>query len=274
MDEHSAEQRSRDLPQLTLMGGFDLRYAGRSVPVAPAGRRLLSLLVLSRRTLTREHVAGKLWPDTCGDRAAGCLRSALWRLPRPERPLVVATVSTLQLSPDIATDLAAVEDTLQRVIAWSERSERPAPPGPSGPPRRHDGHDGHAAAPPPDLEPADHALSSDLLPEAWDEWVIVERERLHQMRLHALESLARGHRSAGRFGRALDAALRAVAGEPLRESAHRQVIETYLAEGNTGAALRHFGELRELLRTELGLEPSPALCRRMDSAVAALRTRR
>ncbi|MFE9612630.1 BTAD domain-containing putative transcriptional regulator [Streptomyces sp. NPDC006012] len=268
MDEHSAEQRSRDLPQMTLMGGFDLRYAGRSVPVAPAGRRLLSLLVLSRRTLTREHVAGRLWPDTCGDRAAGCLRSALWRLPRPERPLVVATVSTLQLSPDITTDLAAVEDTLQRVMAWSERS---VPPGPSEPPWRHDGYD---TAPPPDLAQADHALSSDLLPEAWDEWVIVERERLHQMRLHALESLARGHRSAGRFGRALDAALRAVAGEPLRESAHRQVIETYLAEGNTGAALRHFGELRELLRTELGLEPSPALCRRMDSAVAALRTRR
>ncbi|WP_405834532.1 BTAD domain-containing putative transcriptional regulator [Streptomyces sp. NBC_01176] len=238
------------------MGGFDLRYGGRSVLVAPAGRRLLSLLVLSRRTLTREYVAEKLWPDAAGTRAAGCLRSALWRLPKLDRPLVIATASTLQLSQDIETDLAATEDILRRAIAWSQPSGRVPPDTPL-----------------PDTARADQALSSDLLPQDWDDWVIVERERLHQMRLHALESLARVHRAAGRFGEALDAALRAVAGEPLRESAHRQVIETYLAEGNTGEAIRHFDELRHLLRTELGLEPSPPLCRRMGSAVQAMRTR-
>ncbi|MFK4268627.1 AfsR/SARP family transcriptional regulator [Streptomyces milbemycinicus] len=218
--------------------------------IAPAGQRLLSLLVLSRRTLTREYVAERLWPDASGIRAAGCLRSALWRLPKLHQPLVIATPSTLQLSQDIETDLTATEDILRRAIAWSE---------PSGGhiPRR---------TPLPDVELADQALSSDLLPEAWDEWVIVERERLHQMRLHALESLACVHRSAGNFGQALDAALRAVAGEPLRESAHRQVIETYLAEGNTGEAIRHFRELRSLLRSELGLEPSSVLCRRVASA--------
>ncbi|MFJ2399284.1 BTAD domain-containing putative transcriptional regulator [Streptomyces sp. NPDC087843] len=42
--------------------------------------------------------------------------------------------------------------------------------------------------------------------------------------------------------------VRAVAGEPLRESAHRQVLETYLAVGNTGEAIRHFDESRHLLR--------------------------
>ncbi|MFJ2398102.1 BTAD domain-containing putative transcriptional regulator [Streptomyces sp. NPDC087843] len=238
------------------MGSFDLRYGGRSVLVAPAGRRLLSLLALSRRTLTREYVAEKLWPDAAGTRAARCLRSALWRLPKLDRPLVIATASTLQLSQDIETDLAATEDILHRAIAWSQPSGRVPPDTPL-----------------PDTARADQALSSDLLPQAWDDWVIVERERLHQMRLHALESLARVHRAAGRFGEALDAALRAVAGEPLRESAHRQVIETYLAEGNTGEAIRHFDELRHLLRTELGLEPSPPLCRRMESAVHAMRTR-
>ncbi|ADI11550.1 transcriptional regulator, SARP family protein [Streptomyces bingchenggensis BCW-1] len=250
MQKHSDEYRLHHLPHLSLMGSFELRYEGQSVLIAPAGQRLLSLLVLSRRTLTREHVAERLWPDASGIRAAGCLRSALWRLPKLNQPLVVATPSTLQLSQDIETDLTATEDILRRAIAWSE---------PSGGhiPRR---------TPLPDVELADQALSSDLLPEAWDEWVIVERERLHQMRLHALESLACVHRSAGNFGQALDAALRAVAGEPLRESAHRQVIETYLAEGNTGEAIRHFRELRSLLRSELGLEPSSLLCRRVASA--------
>lgn len=251
------DNRPHPYPHLTLMGSFDLRYEGRSVMIAPAGQRLLSLLVLSRRTLTREFVAEKMWPDTSGARAAGCLRTALWRLPKLDRPLVVATADTLRLSRGIDTDLAATEDILHRTISRSQPPEHRTPPEP----------------PLPDVELADQALTSDLLPEAWDDWVVVERERLHQMRLHALESLSRIHRSAGRFGQALDAALRAVAGEPLRESAHRQVIETYLAEGNTGEAIRHFDGLRKLLRTELGLEPSPSLCRRMESAVHLMRTR-
>ncbi|MER6442619.1 bacterial transcriptional activator domain-containing protein [Streptomyces sp. NPDC001185] len=238
------------------MGNFDLRCEGQSVLIAPAGQRLLSLLALSRRTLTRAYVAEKMWPDASDTRATRCLRSALWRLPKLDRPLVIATVSTLQLSQDIQTDLAVTEDILHRTIAWSQSSGN-IPPD----------------TPPVDVALADQALSSDLLPEAWDDWVIVERERLHQMRLHALESLARVHRSAGRCGEALDAALRAVAGEPLRESAHRQVIETYLAEGNIGEALRHFNALRHLLRAELGLEPSPPLRRRLESAVHAMRTR-
>ncbi|MEU6406725.1 bacterial transcriptional activator domain-containing protein [Streptomyces sp. NPDC046985] len=257
MHRSSDEFNARDLPHLTLMGSFDLHYEGRSVLIAPAGQRLLSLLALSRRALTREYAAERLWPDAPGMRAAGCLRSTLWRLPKLNRPLVVATASTLHLSQDVETDLTATEDVLQRTIAWSER------------PTHRDPHE----APHPDITLADEALSSDLLPEAWDEWVIIERERLHQMRLHALESLARLHRSAGNFGQALDAGLRAVAGEPLRESAHRQVIETYLAEGNTGEAIRHFRELRRLLRAELGLEPSPPLCRRMADAVEGRHTR-
>ncbi|WP_405801854.1 BTAD domain-containing putative transcriptional regulator [Streptomyces sp. NBC_01506] len=99
----------------------------------------------------------------------------------------------------------------------------------------------------------------------------MERERRHQMRLHALESLAYVHRSAGHFGQALDAALRAVAGEPLRESAHRQVIETYVAEGNVGEAVRHFEALRKLLRGELGVEPSSSLRHLVADTVAAKR---
>jgi tetratricopeptide (TPR) repeat protein len=179
-------------------------------------------------------------------------------LPKLSRPLVVATASTLQASHDLKTDLAVTEEILHRVISWSEPAGRGIPD----------------EIPLPDLDPADQALSSDLLPEAWDEWVIIERERLHQMRLHALESLACCHRSAGHFGQALNAALRAVAGEPLRESAHRQVIETYLAEGNTSEAIRHFKELRNLLRAELGLEPSSSLRHLMASTVGPKRAGR
>jgi len=253
MELRSHEYFCGGVPRLKLMGSFDLRYDGQSVAVAPAGQRLLSLLVLSRRTVTREYVAEKMWPDAAGAHAAGSLRSALWRLPKLDQPLVIATSSTLHVADGVETDLSMTEDILHQFIHCAESADR------------------RVEATPPDLEMADEVLGSDLLPEAWDDWVIVERERLHQKRLHALESLASVHRSAGRFGQALDAALRAVAGEPLRESAHREVLETYLAEGNTGEAIRHFKELRRLLHGELGLEPSLRLRRLMAEAVGTKR---
>ena len=53
--------------------------------------------------------------------------------------------------------------------------------------------------------------------------------------------------------------LAAVAGEPLRESAHRALITAYLAEGNRSEALRQYRFFRHLLADELGLEPSPLM---------------
>ncbi|MDP9399167.1 MAG: bacterial transcriptional activator domain-containing protein, partial [Actinomycetota bacterium] len=57
------------------------------------------------------------------------------------------------------------------------------------------------------------------------------------------------------------AGLAAVQSEPLRESAHRRVIEVHLAEGNLGEALRQYQTYRRLVADELGLPPSPAIRR-------------
>jgi Bacterial transcriptional activator domain len=64
---------------------------------------------------------------------------------------------------------------------------------------------------------------------------------------------------AGRFGAAVQAGLAAVAGEPLRESAHRTLIRAHLAEGNPGEAVRQYHLYRRLLADELAIEPSPAI---------------
>ncbi len=55
--------------------------------------------------------------------------------------------------------------------------------------------------------------------------------------------------------------LGAVRSEPLRDSAHRSVIEVHLAEGNHAEALRQYDGYRRLLADELGLPPSPAIRR-------------
>ena len=174
-------------------------------------------------------------PVRCGAGARPSVRRrtcarVLCRLPRPGgRSLVTATGRHLRLADDVVVDLASARAAIERVRAGETAGA----------------HDAVTAD-----------LSADLLP-GWDEdWLVVEREHHRQRRLHALEALsAVAVPGSDRFDEALGAALASVAGEPLRESAHRRVIEVHLAEGNPAEALRQYESYRRLVRDELGLAP-------------------
>ena len=106
---------------------------------------------------------------------------------------------------------------------------------------------------------APEVLSGELLPGWYDDWVIVERERLRQLCLEALEQMAQSLLDSGKAPLAIEAALAVVAAEPLRESAHRVLFDAHVSVGNRGEALRQFHRCRVLLEDELGLRPSDAL---------------
>ncbi len=220
--------------QLQLLGDFALLDHGRSVDVGAGARRLLAFLALAGRPAGRGPVAGALWQHAGSSRAAANLRSVLARLPRPSgQCLVSADGRYLSLPPGIELDVAVAARHIEAL--------------------REDGRTG----PGPRELPA--LLAGDLLPQ-WDEdWVVLERERHRQRRLHALERQAHLLAQVGRYDEALSAALTAVAGEPLRESAHRTVVEIHLAEGNAAEALRQFEAYRVLVRRELGIAPSAAI---------------
>jgi DNA-binding SARP family transcriptional activator len=219
--------------RLSLLGGFELRCAGHDVAVSRSGQRLLALLAPQARPLERLWVAGTLWLDATEERAGASLRSALWRLPQPEGAAVVeATTTHLRLARDLAVDV-------HELAAHAEDLDTPAVADGRG------------------LDPS--ALSRDLLPDWYEDWVVLERERFRQLRLHALEALCRRLTEAGRFGAAVQVGLAAVAGEPLRESAHRTLIHAHLAEGNPGEAVRQYHLYRRLLAGELAIEPSAAI---------------
>ena len=219
--------------RLSLLGGFQLRCAGQDVAVSRSGQRLLALLALQGRPLERLWVAGTLWLDATEERAGASLRSALWRLPQPGGTAVVeASTTHLRLARDLAVD------TLE-LLALADRLESPT------------GRGGH--------HPEPSALARDLLPDWYEDRVVLERERFRQLRLHALEALCARLTEAGRFGAAVQAGLAAVSGEPLRESAHRTLIHAHLAEGNPGEAVRQYHLYRRLLADELATEPSAAI---------------
>lgn len=220
-------------PRLRLLDGFELTCAGRPVTLTITVQRLLAFLAISDRPMRRPFVAGRLWIDATEARAAASLRSTLWRLRRLALPLVEASGTHLTLMPRVLVDLRQARSLVRRLIDPTDGCE--------------------------DLAVDARALSSDLLPDWYEDWVIAERERFCQLRLHGLESLCMRLTSAGRFGEAVEAGMAAVSAEPLRESGQRALIATHLAEGNVGEALRQFRRFRSLLRHELGIEPSQAL---------------
>ena len=120
-----------------------------------------------------------------------------------------------------------------------------------------------------ELRPGDASAAStrqELLPDWYDDWVALDRERLRQLCAHALEALCTRLVEARRFGEAILVGLAAVAHEPYRESAHRALISAHLAEGNRAEAVRQYAHYRRLLADDLGFAPSEL----MDELIAPI----
>src|SRR5262249_14604474 len=102
-------------------------------------------------------------------------------------------------------------------------------------------------------------LCRDLLPD-WDElWLSAARQELRLLRLLSIEAIASAQLAEHRPSCALVIALLAVRDEPLRESAHRLVIQAHLAQGNLAEAAHQYLRYRALLWDDLGLFPSPGM---------------
>jgi DNA-binding SARP family transcriptional activator len=230
---------------LRLLGGFELRVDDAPVSMVPGAQRVLAFLALKDRPVLRAHVAGMLWLETSEEHAFANLRSTLWRLRRSAEDLVEASGQCLGLRPDICVDVRDSAALARRLLTDTE------------------GHTGIQ-----DLELDLDALRTDILPDWYDDWIVFERERFRQLRLHALDALAQLFLELGRPARAMETALAAVAAEPLRESAHRAVIRIHLAEGNAGEAVRQY-RLYRRLAAELGLEPSDQIRRLIRGLEAA-----
>jgi DNA-binding SARP family transcriptional activator len=101
-------------------------------------------------------------------------------------------------------------------------------------------------------------LDCELLPGWDDEWVVIERERLRQLRLLSLEAICDARSRAGDYGSAVEAGILAAGLEPLRESSHRALIRAHLAAGNYCEALRQYEDLYQHLVQQLSIKPSDA----------------
>jgi predicted ATPase/DNA-binding SARP family transcriptional activator len=219
---------------LRLFGPFEVCLNGQALPRLRSrkGHHLLACLALRHgRDVKRSWLAGTLWPDSSEAPAFANLRNTLSDL----RPALGAAAARLR-SPTphtLCLDLAGAEVDL---LAFDDAIER-----------------GDTAS----LQEAVSLYRGALL-EGWaEEWTFREREQREQAYLRALESLAAEALGQGQPEAAEGYLRRAVAVEPLRESAQRGLMEALSAGGNYGAAVEVYRELRLLLHRELNAEPDP-----------------
>ena len=253
-------------PQLAirLLGPWDVRLAGEPITTFEYAkvRALLAILVVEAgRPLSRDYLCALLWPDRPARSARQNLSQALAQLRRAlgDRPrdtsLILATTDAVQLDPDILRlEAQRLSVDVWRFTALIDASER------------HHHLEWHLCTPCAiRLREAAGLYRGDFLDQLFlddsrpfEEWAETQRRTLRRQWLTALERLMRYTEWRGENTQAIAFARHLVDAEPWLEGNQRELMRLLAVSGQRSAALSHFAELRQSLRTELNADPEPA----------------
>ena len=241
--------------QLVCLGTFGATLVGQTPVILRTDKvqGLLIYLALEPRPHRRETLAGLFWPEQSDSAALTNLRTSLYRLRQPLEQAALGSTDalfsidrqTVALNPgSFETDAQTFED----LIAACKMHPHTDLPGCDACLTR--------------LAQAVALYQEDLLAgfsvsdaPAFEEWLVLRREGLHQKRLGALYDLAVAHE--GRAGEeAQQYAQQLLALEPWREDAHRLLMRILAKSGQTRSALAQYQLCRQVLAAELGIEPA------------------
>jgi DNA-binding SARP family transcriptional activator len=223
---------------LTLLGAFGARGEdGRVVSVRRRkARALLAYLALSAGVpQSREKLIALLWGEADPGHARHSLRQALTVLRRDlaswgTSGLVLAG-DTVRLEPGLVTVDAI---TFERLAGSSATTDLE-----------------HAAV----LYRGDLLEGLDRIGEAFETWLMTERDRLRIRAVKVLDRLLALRMAEGATAEAVEVALRLLGVDPFREDVHRLLMRLHLGEGRRSSALRQYRTCESLLRRELDVSP-------------------
>lgn len=234
---------------LSLFGGFVLTIGGARVALPMHARRVLAYLSLQpmpNNGCNRQLLAQRLWIDSPPDRSRASLRTAMWKIRVINPLLLVGDSEQVALAGSVHVDVHEFRRRAEGLLA--------------------------AESGDPFCDVALLRTPVDLLPGWEDDWLLLSREQLRLLRLHALERSAQRICGMGCYPQAIDLILPVVSEEPLRESAQSILITAHLKCGNLAEACRQYDRFADHLFLELGVRPSEALSRLVEHPAMTTRT--
>ncbi|MBG0819644.1 tetratricopeptide repeat protein [Planomonospora sp. ID91781] len=235
--------------RIELLGPLTVRVLGRAADLRPPmQRRLLGLLALQAdRVVTHTEIVDFLWGEEIPATYPDLVHTHVSRLRRflggagAGEELISRTGAGYRLAlASGQSDLLDFTDLVARAAAHRDAGET------------EDAERAYEEAlslwrgqPLADLAP--HALHHPVA-------VAVSQQRLAAALDHADLALGHGHHQA-----ALERLREVLPAEPLHEGLNARIVLALAASGQRAAALRAFGDLRDRLRDDLGIEPGPEL---------------
>jgi DNA-binding SARP family transcriptional activator/tetratricopeptide (TPR) repeat protein len=225
---------------LILLGGFRARL-GPEAPFALPTRKAQALLAYLAVPLgvahPRDKLASLLWGSSVETTARTSLRQTLYAI---RKSLRGADPQPLQMHANtVALDPAAVSVDVDEFV------KRIAEATPS------------ALAESLALYHGDFLEGLTVQEPPFDDWLLAQRERLHELAVGGFGRLLAHQHAAGATEAAIQTAERLLALDPLQEPVHRALMQLYVKTGQRGAALRQYQRCVATLQRELRAEPEP-----------------
>ena len=222
--------------RVDLLGGFDAAPTGLPLKA----RALVAYLAVRPGTFhLRDKLTAVLWGEADDARARDSLRQVVASLRRSLRvdgvPVLIQREGAFAVQPDLVN---------VDVVRFERLSASDSP------------DDWRAAA---DCYRGDLLEGLTLNAPPFEEWLLLERERLRETAVDTLARLlAFQTRPSSRQDEADDAmrtAVRLLTLDPLQEAVHRALMRLYAEHGRHAAALRQYQTCVDVLRRELAVEP-------------------
>ncbi len=241
---------------LGLLGSLQVLVANAPITnfESNKARALLAYLAVEAGSAhRRESLIGLLWPDSPEEAARHNLRQTLLALRRAigdrtaKPPYLLITRDEIQFNTaaDYSLDVAAFNAHLAACDTHSHRQLETCSTCAT--------HLKEAA----ELYRGKFLQQFFLQDSApFEEWALVQRERLHQRALEALTHLAAYYEQHADYEAARRYASRQLELDPWREQAHRQLMRALALVGRRSEALIQYETCRRVLADELGVEPS------------------
>ena len=229
--------------RLIFLGGLRLTQGEKDLTnqVSAKAQALFCYLSITKKTHTRQAIAGLFWPEKPEDDARRSLRVDLAKMPDALKSHLIITRSQLTFDQDsrYTIDVESFEQFLRLPPELDSATER------------------NRLREAVDLYKGEFLDGVDIwdAPE-FETWMIRQRERFNRMVVHSLDRLVDIYIEERSYVKGIEYVNRLLRLSRWREKAHRQLMWLLARSGQRGAALTQYDTCVEILAEEFGVEPS------------------